>query len=204
MPTGYTKGILDGSITSFSQFAQLCMRAFDATIHMRDSHVGADWEPRIPSEYHKNEIDKANMIIQDCLGMTDKLILRKERRRLKEEKKRHEDYICTANEQRQRLNEMLSSVKGWEPPTTEHVGIKNFMIEQINSTIDFDCDTKYHKDQIAMIDTKLSSICPSKVRAELMQKAQKDIAYHQQEYAKEIERCESANKWVADLIKSLI
>lgn len=39
MPTGYTAGILDNKITTFSEFALLCSRAFGATIHMREDDL---------------------------------------------------------------------------------------------------------------------------------------------------------------------
>ncbi len=63
MPTGYTAGILDGKITTFQQFAKQCMRAFGATIHMRDDDMDAEITPRTPSDYYSKEIEKAKNII---------------------------------------------------------------------------------------------------------------------------------------------
>lgn len=53
MPTGYTAGILDGEINTFEEFAKTCMRAFGATIHMRDEPLSKTYEPEKTSDYHK-------------------------------------------------------------------------------------------------------------------------------------------------------
>lgn len=44
MPTGYTAGILNGTIKTFKEFATKCSRAF--MIHMRDEAHDAPYTPR--------------------------------------------------------------------------------------------------------------------------------------------------------------
>jgi hypothetical protein len=39
MPTGYTAGVADGTITEFREYALLCARAFGACIMLRDEPV---------------------------------------------------------------------------------------------------------------------------------------------------------------------
>ena len=53
------------------------------------------------------------------------------------------------------MNDILKDVQKWHPPTTEHKGIKDFMIDQIEKTIDSDCETKYHYEELAKIELKL-------------------------------------------------
>ena len=59
MPTGYTAGIIDGKTETFQEFAKQCMRAFGATIHMRDENMDKEYEPRTPSDYHTKALEEA-------------------------------------------------------------------------------------------------------------------------------------------------
>lgn len=75
MPTGYTEGIMNGKITTFPQFAKLCMRAFGATIHLRDESLDSEYEPRVPSDYHSKEIERAKKNIIDAKKLSDEEII---------------------------------------------------------------------------------------------------------------------------------
>lgn len=72
---------------------------------------------------------------------------------------------------------MLQKVHKWEPPTEEHRGIKNFMLQQLNDSIDADC--KPHELSIL-------------TREEWIKQKQEDdslidnIQYHLQGYQKAI------------------
>jgi hypothetical protein len=75
MPTGYTSGIIDGKITTFQQFAKLCMRAFGATIHMRDESMDAEYTPDKPSEYYPKEIAKTKKLLAAIESASDKKLI---------------------------------------------------------------------------------------------------------------------------------
>ena len=62
MPTGYTEGIIDGKTETFQDFAKQCMRAFGATIHMRDEDMEAEITPRTPSDYSSKEIESFELV----------------------------------------------------------------------------------------------------------------------------------------------
>jgi len=59
MPTGYTAGIINGETETFQDFAKDCMRAFGATMHMRDDDMDKDYVPRTPSDYHTKQIQSS-------------------------------------------------------------------------------------------------------------------------------------------------
>jgi len=203
MPTGYTAGILDGTTTSFPQFAKLCMRAFGATIHLRDESLDHEYEPRTPSDYHQKEIAKAKQLLIDAEKLTDDEIVDTRKKQLEDSKKYHLEAIEKAKKSTIQMNKILSDVRKWQPPTPDHTGIKDFMIEQIEKTIDFDCKTKYHDEKLIEIKTELSSLNANSIREQMIEKANKDLAYHNLEYSKDVERCEQSNKWVSDLLGSL-
>lgn len=45
---------------------------------------------------------------------------------------------------------MLDQVQLWQPPTDDHMGLKEFMIQQIEESIKFDC-ASYAEDRVSMI-----------------------------------------------------
>lgn len=203
MPTGYTAGILDGTVTTFPQFAKLCMRAFGATIHLRDESLDTEYEPRVPSEYHSKAIEKAKQSIIDAQKLTDDEIIDTRKKQLEDSRKYHLKAIEEAKKATIEMNKILCDVRKWQPPTPDHTGIKDFMIEQIEKTIDFDCKTDYHDKGLIEIETELLTINASEIRKQMIEQAKKDLAYHNAENLKEIQRCEQSNKWVSDLLGSL-
>jgi len=203
MPTGYTAGILDGTVTTFPQFAKLCMRAFGATIHLRDESLDAEYEPRVPGDYYLKGIEKAKQLIIDAQKLSDEEIVETKKKQLEDSKKYHLEAIEKAKNSTIEMNKILTDVRKWQPPTPEHTGIKDFMIKQIEETIDFDCKTDYHDKELFKIEFESLNINASEIRKEMLEKGKKDFTYHNSENLKEIQRCEQSNKWVSDLLKSL-
>lgn len=203
MPTGYTYGIIDGTITSFPQFAKQCIRAFGAAIHMRDDDGKEEYRERVPSDHHKKELKRAKNDLKNAQKLPDDLLVKAKIKELEVTRIRKRKYLEESIINEQRLTKMLNEVRSWTPPTTEHEGIKKFMIEQLESTIDFDCNSRDYNNDIVKIDSEISNANAIEIRAELIKKAQWDVDYHTKELAEEIKRCENSNKWVSDLINSL-
>lgn len=203
MPTGYTAGILDGTITTFPQFAKLCMRAFGATIHLRDESLDTEYEPRVPSDYHSKEIERLKQSIIDYQNLSDAEITEAKNNKLEDSKQYHLEAIEKAKKAKLDINKILSKVHKWQPPTQDHVGIKEFMIDQLEKTIAFDCKTDYEDKQLIEIENELLNIKPSEIRKQIIEQAAKDLVYHNTENLKEIQRCEQSNKWVTDFLRSI-
>jgi len=204
MPTGYTAGILDGTVTTFPQFAKLCMRAFGATIHMRDDDMDAEFTPRTPSDYHSKAIEKAKQSIVDAQKLTDDEIVDTRKKELEDIKKYHLEAIEKAKKATIEMNKILSDVRKWQPPTPDHTGIKDFMIDQIEKTIDFDCKTDYHDEELAKIELDLLTLNASEIRKDMIEKAKKDFEHNTKNYNEDVERCDKSNQWVSDFVGSLV
>ena len=204
MPTGYTSEIIDGKITTFPDFAILCMKAFGATIHMRDEPLSKKYEPRVPSDYYANEMRRAEYNIELAKTISDNELITNTKIKLQESKKYHLDSILKNTKNKIKLKSILKEAIKWNPPTKEHERIKTFMIEQIEMTLKSDCDDSYHNDGLAKIENELSNINAKNLREELILNAEKDYQYYLGENNKEIKRCEDSNKWVDDLIESLV
>jgi hypothetical protein len=203
MPTGYTAGIIDGDITTFKQFATLCMRNFGATVHMRDDDMDAEYKPRVPSTYHAEAIEEAKLKLWDMENLTDEELIEQEIKSLNESKQYAVESIKKSKETRAKLEAMLEEVMKFKPPTPDHVGAWEFMIQQIKDTIQWDCDTKYSEESIVRAEVALESIDPDEIRGSVKANALEDIARHEKGLAEEIKRCNEANEWVKQFLKAI-
>ena len=203
MLTGYTAGILDGKITTFPQFAKLCMRSFGATIHMHDESLDKEYYPREVSTYHKEKIERIEKEIELLEKVSDKQLIKDGKKRLKEEKENILKQIKIEEKQREKLEKMLNKAKSFIPPTEAHRSFKDFMINQLKQTIDLDCDTKYLKKKLNKIELQEKSIHPIILRKDKIKNLNEDLQYYIQEYKKEWLRVEESNKWVTDLLTAL-
>lgn len=203
MPTGYTAGIIDGTIKDFKQYAAACMRAFGATIHMRDEPLSKMYEPRTVSDYSSKQLMESHAKMQALKDMSDSELIDDEKNVLTEKIDRAKKRIEEIKETAKKLNAIRSDVEKWEPPTPEHVEFKKFMLSQIDDTIRFDGCHKYEDEQLEQYINSLQSLNASSIRAKRVEDIQWSIDYHSKENSAEILRCEKANNWVNSLIKSL-
>lgn len=195
MPTGYTAEIHDGKDITFRDFALQCARAFGALVEIRDEPVGAPLpETFEPTTYHLDKREEAAGRLAEIKSMTDDDCRTAAEREwldaLADKRKRDADNSAL----RARYDAMLTEVLAWEPPTDEHVGIKTFMVEQIASSIRF--DTGYERPDPVRLT-------PVEWRIAQQQQAHRDIAYHEEQHAKEVERATGRSRWLSDLRESL-
>lgn len=203
MPTGYTAGILDGSIKDFKSFAKLCIRNFCATIHMRDEDLNVEYKKAEPSKYHLEQIAKYKNEITRLKKISDSDLFSDYENGIKEEIKYHNNKIIEIQQYRKTLEEILIEAISFNPPTEGHFGYKKFMIEQLKSTIAHDCDTEYHYCKVNKLKEKLSDVNIDEVRNYLINKAEKDYKYHKEQYRDDIKRCDDRNKWVEQVLETL-
>ena len=203
MPTGYTAGILDGTTKDFKAFAQDCMRAFGACMHMRDDSTKAEYKPQEVGDYHGKAIDKAKLQLDYVSKMPDNDLLKMHVSDLTHNKIESQKRIIETEGNVVVLKQFLEKARSWTPPTSEHNGVKEFMVKQISDTIDFDGSTKYYRKRLSEIDAELSSLDVAQIRKSKIDHALKDIEYHTNELDKEKMRVSNANKWVDQFLNSL-
>ena len=203
MPTGYTAGILDGKTTTFPQFAKQCMRAFGASIHLRDEPSDSEFTERTPSNYYKEQIEKAKQVLESVPTLSDDEIINSRKIQLEKEKENCLQKIEKSKVDSKNLNDILIEINNWQPPTSEHFGIKDFMVDQIKETIGFDCNAKYYVESLEKIELQLLTLVASEIRTDLIEKAKKDFEYNTKNFNEDVERCNQSNKWISDFVSSL-
>lgn len=144
MPTGYTADLYEGKDVTFEEFALGCARAFGALITMRDDDSQTPIPEQFePSEFYANELREAQAELAEAEQRTDAdweaLVLKSHEENLT----RISGWKTRDAARKERYEGMLSQVEAWEPPTDEHQGLKEFMAEQLRSSIDFDTTQSY-------------------------------------------------------------
>ncbi len=204
MPTGYTAGIIDGKITTFEQFATQCSRAFGATIHMRDNPLDSPYEPRTPSEYYVNSLQSQREKLEEMKTMTDEAIVQDFVNLLNDSLKYHERELEKTKVNLGRLNSIMESAKSWVPPTEDHEGVRDYMIDQLEITIKADGDPSYHVNKIVQAKKELEEgIDPKVYREEKIKEIEDRISYYGAEVQKELERCKQSNDWMDKFLESI-
>lgn len=198
MPTGYTANIAEGQ--EFADFVLGCARAFGACVHQRDDSMSDKPRKRgDESSYHVKKLEEAHVELNRLKEMTPK-----ERDELGAKAQQEEIDACQRrfNEKvilRAKYDDMLAKVAGWRPPSPDHENLKKFMIDQINDSIGWDCNTKYDLDEL----TKATSAKPRDFYNKAVGQAEWDIKYHSEQAAKEKERNSDADRWIEQLYTSL-
>ncbi len=184
MPTGYTEGILDGTTKDFNQFAKHCSRAF--ITHLRDEPMDSEYKKREVSDYHIKAIKKAKAELKKADSLSDEELIIQEKNRLIESKKYHLESKEKDELNKVKMDSFLEKAKAYVPPTENHQGIAKFMIEQLEKTIDFDCNSNNHVDELKTIDSKIEKVNADDIRSEMKVKATKHIAYHTKEHEADV------------------
>jgi len=194
MPTGYTAEIAKG--ITFEEFVCQCARAFGALIHLRDEPLSSDIPDEvIPSDYHAKALVGAEIKYKEALEIKEEQAKHLAKEEFDAEMLSYQDRLYEKHELKRKYEDMLAKVRAWNPPTTEHEGLKKFMIEQLTSSIDFDCSTDYIEVP------KLKSPkewCEKNISNKLW-----NYNYHKEENEKEIQRCKERTEWVKALKESL-
>jgi len=197
MPTGYTADIAKG--VSLRQFILSCARGMGACIMQRDDPSSDLPKKCEPTDYHSKMIAEAESTLKEMKSMSDDVANAKAAEEYARELEAIESGIRKNNDLKSKYGNMLAQVRLWNPPTTEHQGLKDFMVSQINESISFDCGGLYYSDRAK----ELKRLSAQKWKDKKIKSALCDLDYHQREHNKELERCRTQNEWIDQLYMSL-
>lgn len=194
MPTKYTAAIADG--IDFKTYAMNCARAFGACISLRDESAGVEIPEFQPTDYHVKWLAKGRERLAKLRAMTPEEVERAALRDYLDECKRRAKRVRKNNALRAKYEAMLEQVNAYQAPTPEHAEFKKFMASQIEETIRFDCGR--------LFDDELKQLSGADWLAAQLADAEREIAYHEQQHAEEVQRVARRNAWVKALRESLV
>lgn len=192
MPTGYT-AIIDEHDASFEEYLWRCVRGMGVCIMQRDEDMGVPARDREPSPCYEQSYRDASDRYYKLRAMTD----------AEAEVAASEEYArqvanATAEAEKfsrlsARYERMRAAVLAWEPPTSEHHGLKRFMLEQLSTGAPSDVSRHMRPQRFSGAEW----------RAEQLDEAKADMERAGDRAADEAERCRSANAWLARLRESV-
>jgi hypothetical protein len=195
MATGYTADLHDGNPITFQQFVLKCSRAMGAAIMQRDESPDVEIRERTLDVYYLDQVSKSAAQLQEAIDRPASEWEELQDWTIVEAAAHRDKYLFNRAAMEARYRTMLADVQAWVPPTPEHFGLKAFMIEQIESSIRFDCG--HYTPQV-----------PERVSADLY--AQQEIARLTKEHGRDVqrlaeerERVAAQNAWVRALRDSL-
>lgn len=203
MPTGYTAGIENGTITTFEEYALICMRAFGATMHLRDESLDCEYEPRKVSNFYEEQLKKLEDEYTQFLKKSDDEIIHEYKEKLIKNETYYLNEIINKTNLKIKYENILNDVRNYQVPTEEHVEFKKFMETQLVDTINWDCDIDYCENELNNIKENFNNIDVDKIKKDKIKNLEKDISYYQSEKESEIKRVDNSNKWCIDLFESL-
>lgn len=198
MPSGYTCGVQEGKITDVKDFILTCSRGFGAFVHMRDDNLNTEIKYQEVGEYHLRRLEQVKREFEEFKQFSDEDIQKQLDERYEARVKENRKSLKRFDEQRQRYLDMIEKVNEWNPPTEDHIKLKEFALEQLKGSLDLDCSESMRSYYLEEpVKENLNEYKQTKIKGYL-----KDIEYYSKNYREEIERVEKANKWIDDLVNS--
>lgn len=182
---------------TFQDFVMQCARAFGACVMMRDDPMDATIPERFePSDYNVKRLAESKAELARLKAMTNDEKVTFGESKKAESIASSEECLAKDIEQNKRLEEMEASVNEWTPPSADHAGLKDFMLEQISTSKN---STNYIENSLA--ETRAKS--PMDFYAEAVASAERGIKCNSKSHREEVERANSRTEWVRQLRESI-
>lgn len=195
MPTGYTAGVQEGTVTEFKDFATTVSRAFGARIMERDNSWDAPYEPRQLEGYYVESFSKAVDKLNELVKVMPEEWADRFEASQQETDKSVEDQNAKRVAEKERYEAMLNKVQLWKPPTDEHVKFKEFMVKQLEESIEFDCKeyTPWEPAEKTVNEYRAAEIAS----------ARKNIESYSEQINKQADTVIGNNEWMYQLFRSI-
>lgn len=200
MPTGYTAGVMDGTITEFKDYAFQCARDFGALVMLRDDPITPDIPTLKVEGYYLAEVKRSEKEVERLSIMTSKQIEAEFLKYKAREIKYHTKGIKDQEKTRKRYLKMLEEAKKFVAPTDEHVEYRDFLISQLEESLNWDCGSNYHQEQLAKVKRKKSA---KAWHREVLAAEKSGLKYARKSLKEETDRVKSRNDWLNQLKKAV-
>lgn len=197
MPTGFTAKLYDGEDVSFEEFVLKCSTAFGTPEDRAESQRNLKVNP----SYYR-WVETAEKRLDAISNISENDLIAQAHKRCEEDNAREYDHAVRQNQTRERYLDMLDKVRFWTPPTSEHVNLKFFMVEQLTESMIHDCKDHIDLDELK---AKQDSI-PVDVEAYLQNetRAAQHMLVNATESLEKAEKSLTVNTdWITELKKSL-
>lgn len=189
MPTCYTAIIEEGG--SFEEFVWGCARAFGALGMMREDPADAPIPKRVePSPWHKTQAENTRKELDTFLMLSEEELASRYATYSEDQAAYIQGYKDRREELLKKYTQVHAQVAAWVPPTSDHRGLKDFMIQQISVSVPND----YIEAEIPSYEEWIE---------ERVRGLEQSLQYHQKQWEKEVKMTKEADKWLDALRESV-
>ena len=200
MPTGYTANIEEG--ISFREFALSCARAFGACLNFRDEPNDFKITNKFePSPYYKDRAEGTLVELREIQSLSLQECELRERQALADESKMLREIKDKQLDLYKKYIYIRTQVENWKTPSIDHEPLKQFMIDQINDSIKFDCNNSYYEEKINQLTEKV--INPKQWKIDRIRYLMDDYETYVNLYTQEVEKTRTSAIWIQQLNDSL-
>lgn len=201
MPTDLTHKVIKGQITTLEEFAKTCARGFGPLIHMRDDPLDAPYRPRKPNEYNADNAKRLQKEKEELANLSDEEISSMLQDRRKADLQNHKENIERSLKIQDRIKPLLEEARQWTPPSPAHNYFKEFMIEQLESTLKLEGSTGHYERQLKHLEAQPIPT-PAQYRKDQLAYIEERISWHAKMQEKEEQVCDENNKWAEQIFNS--
>lgn len=200
MPTGYTSGILNGSIKTFREFALVCADAF--IVARRDNKIGDKWVDAVPDPYYKEDLEEAKKDLAEFKLLNDDEIVKQEASFLRKEIKRINDFVKQEEKEDELIKSFLSEAQKYKPKDKSLKPVRDFMIEQLELSLRYD-DGSFYIKCIEDLSHKVKNLDIKDIKEKKLEVLEEEVVYRQENLEQEIANCKKINTFYHNLKDSL-
>lgn len=191
MPTGYTAGVADGSVTKVEEFVVHCARALGVLAPMRDASFSTLVPEQLePSTYNLDRKEELELELERVKAMSEQQLEDFVQKLVQDYHDSEAEYRQKHSDQRGRYETMIAEVEALENPPE---GLREFALQQLRDSLNFDCREPFSYWGV------LPNSDPEVWRQGQIQQLEKDIAYHDKQNQEELARTASRNEWLRQL-----
>lgn len=198
MATGYTYAIHDeDKEETFETFVMRVAKNFSSALRTNPKL----WEDpskkpapcRANISYQLDAIEDARDTLEELQALSQDEIQKKAEESYQRIFRNWESQCEASIEIMARYEDMLEKVQAWSPPTSKHVDMKRFMIEQLETSIEHDCTLR---DQPPKMSPQEWYQCHSELATDQIKRAKKRMSNI-------INNVKDQNDWLEELWNSL-
>ena len=203
MPTGYTAGIEDGTITTGKDFLKLCTRAFGIAMDLRDEPLSVPTPTKFePNTYYKDKLEEAKAELEECRKISFEEAKAKMIKSHADRVKMYKSIAERYTENNKKYAKVRAEVEAWNPPTLEHYNLKKFALEQIDMCVE---NQEWINEWLQQSKEKLddSDEAVERYIAEQIEYCCESVKRAEENWNSELKRVADRNSWMEEFLGSL-
>ena len=192
--TGYTAAILDGKVTTATDFLKSCLHNFGVMVRYRDEPVSPEIPDSIPmDDYTERALDRSRKEHARRKNMNDaewQTEYEQDRERIKNSRER------TEREEREfaeKLTKIRCEIENWNCDE-QYGNLKRFALEQLDISMpEIEYSKKYYQKRLDALD----AMTLEEYKADRIRDVEESIEYYEKTLKEEVESNRKSNEFLS-------